>query len=73
MNGDECVECHGNTIKSLPGNETDYNMDTACDGESAVANDNHTACGKQKSPFAMFKILHHLSLDDLTYLNGFKK
>ena len=45
LNGNDCVGCPGNTIKSLPGNERDCNTDTACDGESTIANDNHRACG----------------------------
>ena len=46
LNGEQCVVCPGHTIKPLPGNETDCDVDAACDGESAVANDNHTACGR---------------------------
>ena len=45
-NGDACVMCTGNEIKSAAGDATDCSADTACDGSSHVPNPGHTACGK---------------------------
>ena len=38
--------CPDNKIKSLPGNTTNCDDDTACDGKCYVSNPGHTACGK---------------------------
>ena len=40
-----CELCTGNRIKATKGDATDCNADTACDGDSQVPNDGHTACG----------------------------
>ena len=48
-NGGSCVLCPGNKIKSFPGDDTDCNTDSACDGIITVPNLGHTACGKTDS------------------------
>ena len=50
-NGDACVMCTGNDIKSAIGEATDCSADTECDGSSHVPNPGHTACGK----FSLFE------------------
>ena len=45
-NGDLCITCAGNTIKSTSGNATDCSADQPCDGTITVPNIGHTACGE---------------------------
>ena len=42
--GGICVLCPDNMIKSSPGDAAE--CDRRCDGDSNIANDEHTACGK---------------------------
>ena len=42
-----CILCSGNKIKSSPGDDTDCNTDTTCDGNITVPNIGHTTCGKK--------------------------
>ena len=42
--GDDCVMCTGNTVKSTVGNDT--SCPTTCDGIIIVPNSGYTACGK---------------------------
>ena len=44
--GSSCELCTGNTIKSVTGDATSCNADTACDGITKVPNSARTACGK---------------------------
>ena len=37
--------CTGNTIKREDGNATNCAEDQACDGQTNVPNEEHTACG----------------------------
>ena len=45
-NGTDCELCTGNKIKSMTGDATDCNADTACDGITKVPNSVRTTCGK---------------------------
>ena len=45
-NGSDCELCTGNNIKSMRGDATDCNTDTACDGRTKVPNSGHSVCGK---------------------------
>ena len=45
-NGSDCELCIGNKIKSMTGDPTDCNSDTACDGIKNIPNAGHTACSK---------------------------
>ena len=44
--GDDCVMCTGNTVKSV-GNDT--SCPTTCDGMTKIPNAGHTACGNSKN------------------------
>ena len=48
--------CPDIKIKSSPGNATNCNDDTACDGKSSIPNVGHTACGKLTISIFLFTL-----------------
>ena len=41
-----CLLCPGNKIKTMTGDKSQCDEDTACDGITKIPNHNHTACGR---------------------------